>query len=95
MSTNFGKRAGSEAAHNAQIADYDPFVAKAMAVFAGLREQRLATEEDVAKVIFDAATDGTDQLRYVATEDIQPLVKARRESSESEYIAFMRSRFMK
>lgn len=95
VTTNFGKRAGAEAAYNAQISDYDPFVAKAMTVFAGLREQRLATEEDVAKVIFDAATDGTDQLRYVATEDIQPLVKARRETSETEYIAFMRSQFMK
>jgi hypothetical protein len=47
----------------------------------------------VAKVIFDAATDGTDRLRYVAIEDILPLLKARRETSEAEYIAFMRDRF--
>jgi hypothetical protein len=40
-----------------------------------------------------AATDGTNQLRYVATEDIKPLVKARRETSEEEYITFMRARF--
>lgn len=52
-----------------------------------------ASSEGVAKVIFDAATDGTDQLRYVATDSIQPLVKMRRETSEAEYIAFMRSRF--
>ena len=38
-------------------------------------------------------TDGTDQLRYVATEDIKPLIKARRETSEEEYLAFMRARF--
>ena len=30
------------------------------------------------------------QLRYVATEDIKPLVRARRETSEEKYIAFMR-----
>jgi hypothetical protein len=59
-----------------------------------LRAQRRATEEDVAKVIFAAATDGTNQLRYVATNDILPLVKARRETSEQEYMALMRSRFM-
>ena len=59
----------------------------------GLRAARLATEEDVARVIFEAATDGTDQLRYVATRDIAPLVKARRETSEQEYITYMRSRF--
>jgi NAD(P)-dependent dehydrogenase (short-subunit alcohol dehydrogenase family) len=94
ISTNFGKRSGAEAAHNASLVDYDAFVADTNAVFAGLRAARLATEEDVAKVIFEAATDGTDRLRYVATADIVPLVKARRETSEQEYIALMRSRFV-
>jgi NAD(P)-dependent dehydrogenase (short-subunit alcohol dehydrogenase family) len=93
VSTNFGKRSGAEAAHNAPLADYDAFVAETNAIFASLREARLATEEDVAKVIFGAATDGTNRLRYVATADIEPLVKARRETSEEQYIALMRSRF--
>jgi hypothetical protein len=47
----------------------------------------------MVKVISEAATDGSDQLRYVATKDIEPLVKARRETSEADYIALMRSRF--
>ena len=93
LSTNFGKRSGEEAVQNAALRDYDGFAAEMNAVFAGLRAARLATEEDVAKVIFEAATDGTRRLRYVATADIAPLVKARRETSEDEYIAFMRSRF--
>lgn len=93
ISTNFGKRSGEEAAHNAALADYDKFVAGANALFANLRTQRLASEEDVAKVIFSAATDGTDQLRYLGTEDIAPLVKARRETSEQQYIEFMRWRY--
>ena len=45
-------------------------------------------------MIFDAATDGTDQLRYVATEGIVPFVRARRETSEKEYVALMRSQFL-
>jgi NAD(P)-dependent dehydrogenase (short-subunit alcohol dehydrogenase family) len=94
VSTNFGKRSGAEAAYNAPLADYDAFVAGANAIFAGLRAERRATEEEVAKVIFTAATDGTNQLRYVATNDIVPLAKARRETSEQEYMALMRSRFM-
>lgn len=94
VGTNFGKRSGEEAARNAPLADYDAFVARTNAIFADLRTQRLATEEDVAEVIFAAATDGTDRLRYVATDDIVPLVKARRETSEEDYIAFMRSRFL-
>jgi NAD(P)-dependent dehydrogenase (short-subunit alcohol dehydrogenase family) len=93
VSTNFGKRSASEAAGNVAPPDYDRFVAAANQVFAGLRAERRATEEDVAKVIYEAATDGTDRLRYVATEDIKPLVAKRRETSEDEYMAFMRARF--
>ena len=94
VSTNFGKRSGHEALRNASIADYDAFVTRMNAVFAGLREERRATEADVAKVIYEAATDGKNQLRYVATADILPLVKARRETSEKEYMEMMRTRFM-
>jgi hypothetical protein len=54
----------------------------------------LASEQDVAEVIYAAATDGTPRLRYVATDDIRPLVEARRGSSEEAYIELMRSRFM-
>jgi len=93
VSTNFGQRSGEESAQNGAVADYDPFVAQTLAVFAGLRAARLATEEGVAQVIYDAATDGTSRLRYVATDDIKPLVSARRETSEQDYIAFMRARF--
>jgi len=93
LSTNFGQRSGAEAAQNAVLPDYAAFVTETQTVFAGLRAARRATEEDVARVIHAAATDGTDRLRYVATEDIQPVVKARRETSEDEYIALMRRRF--
>lgn len=93
ISTDFGKRSGTEAAQGQPIADYQAFFQQTLAVFDGLRAARLATEEDVARVIFQAATDDSDQLRYVATEDIQPLVTARRETSEQAYMAFMRERF--
>jgi len=58
-----------------------------------LRGSRAGTEEHVAQVIYDAATDGTDRLRYVATDDIKPLAKMRRETSEEQYMDFMRARF--
>ncbi len=93
-STNFGKRSGAEFTHDASLGDYDAFVAGANAIFDGLRSARLASEQDVAQVILEAATDGKSQLRYVATEDILPLVKARRETSEESYIGFMRSTFL-
>jgi NAD(P)-dependent dehydrogenase (short-subunit alcohol dehydrogenase family) len=93
VSTNFGKRSGDEATQTAPIAEYASFVTATLAIFDRLRSSRMATEEGVANVIFEAATDGTDQLRYVATEDIRPLIAARRETSEEEYIKFMREQF--
>lgn len=93
VSTNFGRRSGTESAGNAPLPDYDGFVARTQAVFAGLRASRTATEDEVAQVIYAAATDGTDRLRYVATDDIKPLVQARRETSEEHYAAFMRAQF--
>ncbi|EIQ00602.1 short-chain alcohol dehydrogenase [Opitutaceae bacterium TAV1] len=41
-----------------------------------------------------AVTGGTDQFRYLPTDDIKPLVAARRESSESGYMTLMRGLFM-
>ncbi len=92
-STGFGTRTAGEAGGLTPIADYDRFTAAAIRVFDGLRASRAgATSEEVAEVIWTAATDGSDRLRYVATEDIKLLVKARRETSEDAYIAFMRER---
>jgi NAD(P)-dependent dehydrogenase (short-subunit alcohol dehydrogenase family) len=94
VTTGFGPRSAAEASQQAAVpADYDSFVAGTLQVFDGLRSARLATPEDVARVILEAASDGTDRLRYVATQDIEPLVKARRETSEDAYIALMRRTF--
>lgn len=92
-STDFGKRSGAEAVEAKAPADYDRFLAGAAKVFEGLRDDRgLGTSEEVAQWIYTAATDGSDQLRYVATEGIKPMVAARRETSEAQYMAFMRER---
>lgn len=93
VSTRFGSRSGEEAMHNSAPPGYDHFTTQTMAVFEDLRTMSRATEQEVADVIFAAATDDKPTLRYVATDDIKPLVRYRRETSEEEYIAFMRSRF--
>jgi NAD(P)-dependent dehydrogenase (short-subunit alcohol dehydrogenase family) len=93
LSTNFVRRSTEEAGGAKALPDYDPFVRAMEAAFEGLRASRAgATSEQVAEVIFTAATDETEQLRYVATDNIKPWVAARRETSEAEYIAFMRAR---
>ena len=49
--------------------------------------------DEVAQVIYFAATDDTNRLRYCCGEDTGDIVKARREMSEEKFIEFMRSRF--
>lgn len=89
-STKFGERSGTEAAVGAAPDDYAPFQAKAGELFARLRASRgAATSEEVAEVIVEAAEDRSERLRWVATEDIKPLIAARRETSEQKYRAFM------
>lgn len=93
VTTNFGKRSGQEAALGDRIPDYNEFAAQASSFFEALRAKRLATEEQVAEAVFKAATDGTNQLRYTATEDIRPWIQARRETSEERYMEYMRRQF--
>lgn len=95
LDTQFSQRLAREASEApAAPDDYADFIAGTEEVFAGLRANRLATSADVANVIFGAVTDGTTQLRYVATDDIKPLVDARRSTSEADYIEMMRGKFM-
>ncbi len=49
--------------------------------------------EDVAEVIFTAATDGTDQLRYVAGADAEQLLAMRASSDDATYLAAIRANF--
>lgn len=89
-STKFGERSGTEAAVGTAPDDYAPFQRKAGELFARLRASRAdATSEQVAEVIVEAAEDRSDRMRWVATDDIKPLVAARRETSEDEYRSFM------
>jgi hypothetical protein len=46
----------------------------------------------VADVIFQAATDGTDQLRYTAGEDAKMILDTRAKISQDEYYAMIRQR---
>lgn len=94
VSTRFGQRSADEAARSAAVPGYEAFVAHTAQIFDRLRAERAsASPAEVADVIYTAATDGTDRLRYVATEDIAPLVEARRQTSEAAYMAMMRERF--
>jgi NAD(P)-dependent dehydrogenase (short-subunit alcohol dehydrogenase family) len=90
--TGFTARAQRERAGFVIPDDYNAFTAHAARVYAGvLRNADSGAIDKVAESIFAAATDGTDQLRYVPNEDARQVLTARRESSEETYLALMRS----
>lgn len=92
--TNFMTRVGLEGAGLQRIDDYLPWLEQIGKLYAAFQD---ASDPDavetVAASIFEASTDGRDQLRYAPTNDIQPMLKARRSTSEAEYRAEMLSIF--
>jgi NAD(P)-dependent dehydrogenase (short-subunit alcohol dehydrogenase family) len=92
--TQFGARMLSEFAHAPSLACYDAFVDKIKALYASMLAGETSSAEQVAEVVFGAATDRSPQLRYVVGEDIATLVKVRREMGEDNYIALMRAQFL-
>jgi NAD(P)-dependent dehydrogenase (short-subunit alcohol dehydrogenase family) len=90
LSTPFDQAALSRMAQAKPPSEYEPFLRGLAKNMEGMRQAAKATAADVAEAVFAAATDGTDRLRYVVTEDIKDLVRLRHEASEERYMAFVR-----
>jgi hypothetical protein len=93
-STSFNSRAARDESKDPSLKDYDEFVKRTSEAFARMSAARMLSAEDVAKVIYGAATDGTDQLRYLVGNDTRGFIKTRQEMSEQDYVKFMRSWFL-
>jgi NAD(P)-dependent dehydrogenase (short-subunit alcohol dehydrogenase family) len=92
-STRFNERSAQSAAKGDELKDYDRFAARTNEAFSRLTAARTITAEEVAHVIHDAVTDGTDRLRYLVGDDARGFIKARRNLDDQGYIDFMRQRF--
>jgi NAD(P)-dependent dehydrogenase (short-subunit alcohol dehydrogenase family) len=92
-STQFGARTNLEASQLAPPADYNAFVDATKKTYAALLNAAKTDTPDVAEVIHTAATDGTNKLRYFIGVDNPPLIKARREMTEDDYIHFVRATY--
>lgn len=93
-STSFNARTAAGSANDTTLTDYDGFVANTAKAFAAMVSASNMSSDDVAKVIYGAATDGSSQLRYLVGDDARGFVKARREMTEADYMAFMRAKFL-
>jgi NAD(P)-dependent dehydrogenase (short-subunit alcohol dehydrogenase family) len=90
--TNF--RTGAQLIKN-QIPAYDPLFTQLFARYAKAAEsQRKATPEEVAATIYQAATDGKNQLRYVVGDDAQFFIDLKTKTTEPEFIRSMLDYFV-
>ena len=74
------------------MTEYQPVVDKVLAAF----ETGAAGASDpilVAETVYQAATDGSDQLRYIAGEDAEQIIAARKQMDDPEYLAMIRSQY--
>ncbi len=90
IDTDFGGRS-FDFNNDGEIADYQPVVQKLMAGFAAGGGG--SAPSVVAEVIFQAATDGTDQLRYTAGADAKALIGKRKAEDDATFIGDIRRQF--
>ena len=82
MKTDFFTRSPDVGRHPA----YDALLDKVMsAVTAPEQMQSYSTPEEIADVVYEAATDGRDRLRYVAGPDAQAAYALRRELGDEAF----------
>ena len=73
---------------------YAQSIGKVMGVFAANRgTSNASTPEQLAQARYDAATDGSEQQRYVSGEDAKALMQTRKDIGEEALMGAMRQRF--
>jgi NADP-dependent 3-hydroxy acid dehydrogenase YdfG len=74
------------------MGEYQELVGKLMQAMAPMAENA-ADARVVAEVIYQAATDGTDQLRYTAGDDAEEWMANRKKFSDAEFIGGLKAQF--
>lgn len=78
--------------HNDTLVEYNTYHEKAMTALGQMmNEDTMSTPEQIAEVIFTAATDGKNTLRYRAGKDAEQLLSARKAMNDVDFINMMKS----
>jgi hypothetical protein len=90
MKTDFFTRSFDSAKHPA----YDAMVERTMSVVTDPKQMAAySTPEQIAEVVYKAATDGKDQLRYVAGEDAKAAYAMRLQVGDEAFRKGMAQQF--
>jgi NAD(P)-dependent dehydrogenase (short-subunit alcohol dehydrogenase family) len=87
--TDFGGRS-FDFANDESLKEYQGLIGKIMKATQPMLENG-SEPIVVAKVIYEAATDGTDKLRYTAGEDAKQIVGLRKQLDDEEFIQNVKS----
>ena len=89
INTNFAETTASLLNIDPTQTEYAPFIEKCLK---GMEQAGSQHSEPiiVAEKIYEAATDGKDQLRYIAGEDAEQIIAARKQMDDFEYLAMMK-----
>jgi NAD(P)-dependent dehydrogenase (short-subunit alcohol dehydrogenase family) len=91
VNTDFGGRS-FVFTQDPEFPDYQPLVDMATATLQEEASDDNQEPSEVAEVIFDAATDGTDQIRYISGEGAKRLLANRYSAGQDEqFVAGMRA----
>ena len=91
IATDFSGRS-LDFSNDENITEYQDLVSSLMAAMPAMAENA-SPASLVAEVIFKAATDGTDQLRYTAGEDAKMLMANRQQYDDATFLSSIKSQF--
>lgn len=93
VATDFSGRS-MEMQNDPELTEYNAFLGSFMDAFTkAMDPSTMSTSETIAEVIYTAATDGTDTLRYLAGPDAEQLIAARSSMKDSDFFAMLRTNF--
>jgi NAD(P)-dependent dehydrogenase (short-subunit alcohol dehydrogenase family) len=74
------------------LTEYQPFIGTVMSAYQSFF-QNASPALEIAKVIYEAATDGKDQLRYIAGPDAKTMLENHKQYDDTSFMAGIRSSF--
>lgn len=91
MKTDFGGRS-LDFSNDVTMEEYQPLIASVLGKLGPMMENG-SSADDVAQIIYAAATDGTDRLRYEAGADAVQILAHRRTTDDATFFAGMTAQF--
>lgn len=91
IKTDFVERS-LEICNDESLTEYQELVGKILAGFDQMTQSDVGPSI-VAEAVFQAATDGTDQLRYIAGEDAQQILGHRKAADDATFLAGIKQQF--